>query len=78
VFSLKALFQPPSEDSEILFVLYGYRRIFKAIAVFPAVMNVMLLAPSIYMLEVYDRVLTCRNEFTLLMLSGIIVLIYLL
>jgi ATP-binding cassette subfamily C exporter for protease/lipase len=75
---LKGILQKPKEENEILVALDGYRRIFRALAVFPAVMNVMLLAPSIYMLEVYDRVLTCRNEFTLIMLSGIIVLIYLL
>ena len=36
----------------------------------------LLLDPSIYMLEVYERVLTSRNEFTLLMLSAIIVFLY--
>lgn len=40
-------------------------------------MNILMLVPSIYMLEVYDRVLTSRNEFTLLMLSLIMLFLYL-
>jgi ATP-binding cassette subfamily C exporter for protease/lipase len=75
---LKAIFQKPKEENEILVALHGYRRIFRAIAVFTAAMNLMLLAPSLYMLEVYDRVLSSRNEFTLLMLTLIVVLIFLL
>lgn len=39
-------------------------------------MNLLLLVPSIYMLEVYDRVLTSRNQFTLLMLTLIILFLY--
>lgn len=72
----KAIFQKPNEDNEILFAIHGYKRIFRAIALFTAAMNIMLLAPSLYMLEVYDRVLTSRNEFTLLMLTLIVLLIY--
>jgi ATP-binding cassette subfamily C exporter for protease/lipase len=72
----KAIFHKPSEDNEILSAIYGYKRIFRVIALFTAAMNVMLLAPSLYMLEVYDRVLTSRNEFTLLMLTLIVMLIY--
>jgi ATP-binding cassette subfamily C exporter for protease/lipase len=73
---LKAIFQKPKEENEILVALHGYSRIFRVIAVFTAAMNFMLLAPSLYMLEVYDRVLSSRNEFTLLMLTLIVVLIF--
>ncbi len=40
------------------------------------VINLLLLAPSVYMLQVYDRVLPSRNEYTLLMLSGIVLCLY--
>lgn len=39
------------------------------IALFTAVANVLMLAPALYMLQVYDRVLSSGNEMTLLMLS---------
>jgi ATP-binding cassette, subfamily C, bacterial exporter for protease/lipase len=38
--------------------------------------NLMLLAPSWYMLEVYDRVINSRNITTLIMLSLLVVFIY--
>jgi len=38
-------------------------------------MNLLLLAPAIYMLQVYDRVLTGRNEYTLVMLTLIVILL---
>ena len=68
--------KPPPPDNEILVALYSYKRIFKSVGFFTACMNMLLLVPSLYMLEVYDRVLTSRNEFTLLMLSLIILVLY--
>lgn len=41
------------------------------------VINLLLLTPSIYMLQVYDRVLPSKNEYTLLMLTGMILGLYL-
>jgi ATP-binding cassette subfamily C exporter for protease/lipase len=38
-------------------------------AVFSLALNLLLLVPSLYMLQIYDRVLVSRNETTLLMLS---------
>jgi len=63
--------------NEILDVLYNYKKIFRSVGIFTACMNLLLLVPSLYMLEVYDRVLTSRNEFTLLMLSLIVFFLYL-
>jgi ATP-binding cassette, subfamily C, bacterial exporter for protease/lipase len=39
------------------------------VALFTAVINLLMLAPALYMLQVYDRVLSSGNEMTLLMLS---------
>lgn len=44
--------------------------------VFSAIINLLMLAPSLYMLSVYDRVLTSRNETTLLMLTLIMLGIF--
>jgi len=65
--------KPPPATNEILVAVYGYKKIFKAVGIFTACINLLLLVPSIYMLEVYDRVLTSRNSNTLFMLTLIIV-----
>ncbi|WP_296253190.1 type I secretion system permease/ATPase [Pseudomonas sp. UBA4194] len=49
--------------------LLSYRRVFWALALFSGVINLLVLVPSLYMMQVYDRVLTSRNETTLLMLT---------
>jgi ATP-binding cassette subfamily C exporter for protease/lipase len=49
--------------------LLGYRRVFWALALFSGVINLLVLVPSLYMMQVYDRVLTSRNETTLFMLT---------
>lgn len=60
----------------IISVLKPFKRVFIAVAAFTAVMNLLMLVPSFYMLEVYDRVLSSKNEFTLLMLSCIMLILY--
>ena len=45
--------------------------------VFSAIINLLMLVPSLYMLQVYDRVLASRNEMTLLMLTLMVVGAYL-
>jgi len=73
---MKQSHMPAGTDNEILAALTTYKKSFRSVGIFTACMNLLLLVPSIYMLEVYDRVLTSRNEYTLLMLTGIIVLLY--
>ncbi len=46
------------------------------VAAFSALINILMLAPAIYMLQVYDRVLTSANPYTLLMLTLIIVAVF--
>jgi ATP-binding cassette subfamily C exporter for protease/lipase len=50
----------------------SYRKVFY----FGFITNLMLLAPSWYMLEVYDRVINSRNVTTLVMLTLLIIFIY--
>jgi ATP-binding cassette subfamily C exporter for protease/lipase len=66
-----------SHHNEIIEALSAYKKIFRSVAFFTAFMNLLLLAPSIYMLEVFDRVLTSRNNYTLLMLSLIVLFLFL-
>ena len=49
------------------------RRAFALIAVLSLCINVLMLSSAIYMMQVYDRVLTTRNIDTLLVLSMIVV-----
>jgi len=63
--------------NEIEQVLARFKSTFVTVGVFSAISNLLMLAPSLYMLQVYDRVLASRNEFTLLMLSMMIIGAYL-
>src|ERR1700709_1795104 len=46
-----------------------YKRVFRTIGVFSMLINLLMLVPSLYMLQVYDRVLPSRNGVTLAMLT---------
>jgi len=64
---MKLTFQAP--QNEIMQVLRGYKSAFRNVGIFTAIINMLMLAPSLYMLQVYDRVLPSKNEITLLMLT---------
>jgi len=52
--------------------LAGFRSAFRSVGIFSAAINLLMLVPSLYMLQVYDRVMTSENETTLLMLTLIV------
>lgn len=56
-------------NNEIIQTLLKFKKVFYTIGIFTAVINILMLVPSLYMMEIYDRVLTSRNEYTLYMLS---------
>ena len=64
-------------DNEIGHVLAEFRSAFRSVAAFSAIINVLMIVPSLYMLQVYDRVLSSRNETTLLMLTLMVLGAYL-
>ena len=49
--------------------LLSFRRAFLTVGAFSFFINLLMLTPSIYMLQVYDRALNSRNSTTLLMLT---------
>lgn len=57
------------QTNEILNAFLEHKKTFGAIVVFSALINLVYLAPSLYMLSIYDRVITSRSESTLLFLS---------
>ncbi len=65
-------------NNEIGQALTDFRGAFRSVGVFSAIINFLMLVPSLYMLQVYDRVLSSRNETTLLMLTLMVVGAYLL
>lgn len=65
-----------AKRGELITAILLFRNAFLTVAVFSFFINFMMLTPSIYMLQVYDRVLASRNETTLLMLSLLIVGLY--
>jgi ATP-binding cassette, subfamily C, bacterial exporter for protease/lipase len=71
---MKKTMMPRTELAEILF---SFRRAFYTAGLFSMFINVIGLVPSIYMLQVYDRVLQSRNVTTLIMLTVIMLGFYL-
>jgi ATP-binding cassette subfamily C exporter for protease/lipase len=67
-------FFDPKRDIDA--ALLRYRRLFGVLALFSGVINLLMLVPSVYMMQVFDRVLTSRNETTLLMLSLILLIFF--
>ncbi|PWB35957.1 type I secretion system permease/ATPase [Pseudomonas sp. SDI] len=53
--------------------LADYKSILVSVGCFTALINLLMLVPSIYMLQVYDRVLSSQNETTLWMLTLMVV-----
>ena len=58
-------------------LLYDCRRVFILAFVFSAVMQVVSLAPIVYMMNLFDRVMTSRSVITLVSLTAILVVAYL-
>lgn len=62
--------------NEVLEALSVFKSEIRAVGAFSMVINLLVLVPSLYMLQVYDRVLPSRNEYTLLMLTGLVLAVY--
>ena len=70
---------PPtgSGAAEIASALAESRRLFVAIGLFSAFVNLLMLTGPLFMLQVYDRVLTSRSEATLVALIAITAFLFL-
>jgi ATP-binding cassette subfamily C exporter for protease/lipase len=71
----KLLSNPKGEIEQVLLT---FKSTFFTVGTFSAISNLLMLTPSLYMLQVYDRVLASRNEITLLMLTLMMLGAYLL
>lgn len=61
-----------SNRSEVAQAIWALRRPFYVVGAFSFVINMLMLTPTIYMLQVYDRVVGSRNELTLYMVTLIV------
>lgn len=67
-----------SSRSEVASAVWAIRRPFYIVGGFSFMINMLMLTPTFYMLQMYDRVLASRNELTLIMISIIAVGLFLL
>ena len=67
---------PGKSTSELRAALGGLQPYFRRAVWLGVVASVLVLAPSVYMLEVYDRVVNSRSHMTLLMLTVVVVGIF--
>ncbi|MES2013531.1 MAG: type I secretion system permease/ATPase [Pseudomonadota bacterium] len=63
---MKKFLDPNSELDRALLL---FRGVFFQVGAFSFVLNILMLVPAIYMMQVYDRVLSSRNDMTLAMLT---------
>ena len=64
------------QRSELTAALWAFRREFVIVGLCSGVANLMMLAPTMYMLQVFDRVMYSRSELTLLAVSLITLFLF--
>ncbi len=62
--------------SELTATLWAFRRAFLIVGVLSFLSNLLMLTPTIYMLQVFDRVMTSQSELTLLAVSLITLFLF--
>src|ERR1700732_1806342 len=67
----------PASDDPVSQALRASAKRLGGVAIFSGVVNLLMLAGPLYMLQVYDRVIPSRSVATLLGLSAIILAVYL-
>lgn len=70
-----SIFNKPPRG-EIAQALWSQRSAWAVVLLFSMVVSVLLLAPTLYMLQVYDRVMVSRSELTLLAVSLITLFLF--
>lgn len=68
--------KPGEKLSELRTALLAQKPLFKKALFFSLFINMLVMAPTVYMLEVYDRVVNSRSLMTLAMLTLVVILLY--
>ncbi|MBU3724076.1 MAG: type I secretion system permease/ATPase [Burkholderiaceae bacterium] len=63
-------------SGEVFAALSKHRQGLIMVFLFSGAINLLYLSPAIYMLQIYDRVLTSRSEMTLIALTGLVIALY--
>ena len=66
----------PEKKSELVEALKTWKKSFIYVGCFSFFINILMLVPPLYMLQIYDRVLASRSEETLIMLTLIVVVLF--
>jgi ATP-binding cassette, subfamily C, bacterial exporter for protease/lipase len=64
------------QRSDLSATLWSFRREFLVVGLLSAVSNVLMLTPTLYMLQVYDHVMISRSELSLVAISLIVVFLF--
>jgi len=64
------------KDSELKSAILSSKKSFFIVGFFSLFINLLMLVPPLYMLQLYDRVITSRSEGTLYMLTAIVVVLF--
>ena len=64
------------QNNELLNTILAFRTEFILVGVLSALANLLMLTPTIYMLQVYDRVMVSQNELTLIAVSLIALVLF--
>lgn len=64
------------QRSALTSILWSFRREFLIVGLFSMIANVLMLTPTLYMLQVYDRVLVSQSELTLIAMSLLTLLLF--
>src|SRR6185369_13707903 len=67
---------PHKKPDELNHLLRSCSRYFMTAAIFSGAINLLYLAGPLYMLQVYDRVISSASQVTLVMLTGALLLAY--
>lgn len=63
-------------ESELGRVVLSFKQELLVVGVFSFVINLLMLTPTLYMLQVYDRVLLSQSEITLVVLTLVVIFLY--
>jgi len=64
------------QRSELAATLWLFRREFAVAMIFSMVVNILMLTPTLYMLQVFDRVMASRSELTLVALTLVMLFLF--
>lgn len=70
--------QDKKKKNELRDILFSFKRVFFFIGVFSFIINLLMLVPALYMLQIYDRVLVSRSMQTLIALTIVMLGMYIL